>query len=351
MLIIIVTLIVFLALDFLIRYLLKKRQQNKIRQNREQALENSYQIDLSYESKTLKRAEVPNAKARILCIDDEEVVLDSFRKILVLDGFSVDTVESGKEGLVLIHKHNYDFTYVDLKMPDMGGVEVTKAIKESRPDIDVVIVTGYGSVESAVETMKYGAMDYVQKPFTPEELIEFANRNLSNRQERIRDELKPTVHVSSLAEFKSRGLDEFFIPGGVFISDEHCWLSLNTDGTVKIGIDDFINKLIGPIEKIEFPNVGREIKRSQTLFSVSKGKENFYFGSPVSGKVLKVQEDLNKKLDELDHSPYDKNWVCIIDADNLDTELVDLKIGKSAVAFFQDEIVKKGEKTKKTNPR
>ncbi len=349
MYVLILSLVIFVLLDFLIRHLLKRAQQKKIQRDREEALDDSHKVDLSFESKTLKRAEVDNPKAKILCIDDEAGVLDSFRKILVLDGFSVDTVENGKEGLILIHKHHYDFAFVDMKMPYLDGIEVTKAIKELRPDIDVVIVTGYGSIESAVETMKYGAIDYVQKPFTREELIEFANRNLSIRQERILNELKPKVYVSRLAEYEKQSFGEFYIAGGVFISDDHCWLSLNLDGTVKIGIDYLIKKLIGKIDRIEFPNVGREIQRGQTLFSIKKDHQNYYFSAPVSGKIIKVQRDLNNRLDQLDQSLYDKSWICMIDADNLDMELRDLKIGKSAVTFFQDEILKRAAEFKEVN--
>jgi CheY-like chemotaxis protein len=341
---IIVALIIFLALDFLIRHLLKRAQEKKIQQDREQALDRSINVDMSVESRTLKRAVVKNEKARILCIDDEAVVLDSFRKILVLDGFSVDTVENGREALVLIQKHNYDFAYVDLKMPDMDGVEVTKMIKQIRPDIDIVIVTGYGSIESAVETMQQGAMDYVQKPFTPNELIEFANSNLQKRTQRICNDLKPKVHITSLKEYRKKGFGEFFIPGGVFISEEHCWLSLHSDGTVSIGIDDLIKKYIGKIDKIEFPNVGRVIERGQTLFNVIRDQKNHYFSAPVSGKIIRVQVELNNELDRLEQTPYNDNWICKVDADQLDTELQDLKIGKAAVAFFQDDIMNQADK-------
>jgi len=100
---------------------------------REAALSESLRLDFTREAKTLKRAEVQNPKARILCVDDEEVILGSFRKILVLDGYAVDTVETGQEALGLIRTHHYDFVFTDLKMPAMDGVEVTKAVKHLRP--------------------------------------------------------------------------------------------------------------------------------------------------------------------------------------------------------------------------
>ncbi len=188
-----------------------------------------------------------NPKAKILCVDDEEVILGSFRKILVLDGYSVDTVETGQEALGLIQKHHYDFVFTDLKMPLMDGVEVTKSVKHLRPDIDVIIITGYASVETAVETMKYGALDYVQKPFTEDELIAFVQKSLIKRQDKIQKQLKPQVHISHVSATDDFTKGEFSIPGGVFISKNHTWVNMNQEGIAKIGIDDFAKKLIGKV--------------------------------------------------------------------------------------------------------
>ena len=127
------------------------------------------------------------------------MILDSFRKILVLDGYSVDTVQTGQEALGLLQSHHYDFVFTDLKMPTMDGVEVTKSVKHMRPDIDVVIITGYATVETAVECMKHGAMDYVQKPFTEDELLAFVKKSLIKRQDRIQKQLKPKVHITTMS--------------------------------------------------------------------------------------------------------------------------------------------------------
>ena len=170
--------VVFIIADILIRIVGKRMQEKKLVQERAKVLETSLRLDYSREATTLKRAEVEKPKARILCVDDEEVILDSFRKILVLDGYAVDTVTLGAEALGLLQVHHYDFVFTDLKMPGMDGLEVTKAVKQIRPDIDVIIITGFATVETAVECMKVGAMDYVQKPFTEDELLEFTRKTL-----------------------------------------------------------------------------------------------------------------------------------------------------------------------------
>lgn len=334
----ILAVIIFIIADIIIRYAIKTINEKKIRRERESILEESIKVDLNQEAVSLKRAEVPNPKAKILCVDDENVILDSFRKILVLDGYSIDTVTSGHQALNLIKSHHYDFVFTDLKMPEMDGVEVTKSVKHLRPDIDVIIVTGYATVETAVNCMKLGAMDYVQKPFTEDELLEFTKKSLIKRQDRIHKQLKPRVHITHLSEEEKLNVGEFAIPGGVFISEGHCWAAIAQDGAVRVGLDDFAKKLIGKIDDIEFPNLGMNITQGQPLFIIKQGKKSIQFNSPVSGQVAKVNHDLGDNIDKLNYSTYEKNWVCLIDADKLDTELSKLKIGKNAVSFYQDEI-------------
>lgn len=342
----IVAVIILIIADIIIRFAFRKAKEQKLRKERSAILEESINVDFSKEAKSLKRAEVPNPKAKILCVDDEDVILDSFRKILVLDGYTVETVNSGPEAINLIKSHHYDFVFTDLKMPEMDGVEVTKVVKNLRPDIDVMIITGYATVETAVDCMKYGAMDYVQKPFTEDELLEFTKRSLLKRQERIHKELKPRVHISHVPETESVKEGEFAIPGGVFISEGHCWASITQDGFVRVGIDDFAKKLFGNIDGLELPNLGMHATKGQPLFGIKQGKNTAQFNSPISGQVTKVNHDLAENLESLEYTPYEKNWICTIDAGNLDTELSTLKIGKAAVNFYQEEIDKYIEKMK-----
>lgn len=336
----ILAVVIFIIADIVIRMVGKKMTEQKQKKEREIVLTESLKLDFTNEAKTLKRAEVENPKARILCVDDEEVILGSFRKILVLDGYSVDTVETGQEALGLIQKHHYDFLFTDLKMPMMDGVEVCKSVKHLRPDIDVIIITGYASVETAVETMKYGALDYVQKPFTEDELIAFVKKSLIKRQDKIQKQLKPKVHITHMPASDDFTKGEFSIPGGVFISKNHTWVSMNQEGIAKVGIDDFAKKLIGKVTAVELPNLGMTVKAGQPLFTVRQGNRSVTFNSPVSGKVSQVNTLLKENVDALDVTPYERNWVCALDAENLDNEIKEMNIGKSAVAFFQEDIEK-----------
>jgi len=332
------TLILFFFLNLAAREWSLRIHEKRRRAEREEALAESLRLDFTRESKTLKRVEVKDPEARILCVDDEEIILNSLRKILVLDGYCVDTVETGQEALGLVQMHDYDFVFTDLKMPAMSGTDVAKSVKHLRPDIDVVIITGFATVESAVECMKHGALDYIEKPFTEDELRLFVKRALIKRRDRIEKQLKPRVHIMGLAEADQEFGGEFSIPGGVLVSTGHCWVSLAEDGTAKIGLDDFAKKLLGSVDSINFPNVGMNVEAGQALFSVNQSHRRARFCAPLSGKVVNINEDLSRDCSKLEEMSYGDNWICIIEGNDLDAELPQLKIGKSAVAFFQEDI-------------
>ena len=110
-------------------------------------------------------------KMKALVIDDEQIVLDSVRKILTDENYEVDVSLSGREGLNrAIHKE-YDIVLTDIRMPDIGGMRVLRDVRRARPSLPVLMITGYASVQSAVQAMKLGAADYIEKPFSPEQLI------------------------------------------------------------------------------------------------------------------------------------------------------------------------------------
>ena len=108
--------------------------------------------------------------AGILVIDDEVTVNNNIRKILSKKGFNVDQAFTKTEALEKIEESAYTLVLLDLKIPEVKGLELLKAIRDRRPDTIVIIITGYASIETAVETSRLGAIDYLAKPFTPDEI-------------------------------------------------------------------------------------------------------------------------------------------------------------------------------------
>jgi signal transduction histidine kinase len=118
----------------------------------------------------------------ILIIDDEQTMRDGCSQILTRSGFNVETAQDGDDGLNKIRELRPDVVLVDLKMPGIAGIEVLERIPEIDPTIIPIVITGYATIESAVEAMKKGAFDFLRKPFTPDELRMITNRSLERRR-------------------------------------------------------------------------------------------------------------------------------------------------------------------------
>jgi formate/nitrite transporter len=118
---------------------------------------------------------------RMLIIDDEEVVLESCRKIFTAEGFDVTTTTSPQEGLRLASDSSFDVILCDWKMPGFDGMDVVEELDRRSPDSTVVMISGYPTVGRATEAMKRGAMDYVAKPFTPEEIVDAVKRAVKRK--------------------------------------------------------------------------------------------------------------------------------------------------------------------------
>lgn len=337
-LIVIITIIAFIVVDLVLRTLLKKADEKRVRKERENALDLGLKLDVSEESPSLKRVEVNNPLAKILAVDDEEIILSSFRKILVLAGYSIDTVERGSEALGLIRRNDYDFIFTDLKMPEMDGVELTRAAKHLRPDIDVIVITGYASIETAVETVKLGAMAYLEKPFTEDELLEFLKTALIKRQDSLEEPMGHIIRLIKPGVDESKSRSVLNVPAGVFVSPQHAWAKIELSGEVRIGPDDLIRKVFEKIDHVSLPKPGSEIKKGQALFSIKCGDFEMDIPSPLSGKVTSVNSEHTEHPEWLVIKPFELSWMCGIEPSNLANELMGLKIGRDSVNWYQGEI-------------
>lgn len=108
----------------------------------------------------------------ILVVDDEKTVCNSCKKILTQEGYNVEVALSGEEALNKVKGNGFDVVIADWKMPEIDGIEVARRIKKENPDIAVIMITGYPSVESSIKAIRSGVSDYVPKPFTPDELTD-----------------------------------------------------------------------------------------------------------------------------------------------------------------------------------
>jgi len=141
-------------------------------------------------------------KARILLVDDERVILDLLERFVLRLDVNVDCAESGAEAVALMEESFYHLFIVDLLMPGMNGIELLEHVKQASPDSEVIILTGYGDMQSAVQAMRGGAYDYFQKPFEDSDVFLLAvqraldKQRLTVERRKLIEELKAaTEHI------------------------------------------------------------------------------------------------------------------------------------------------------------
>ncbi len=135
--------------------------------------------------------------ARILIVDDQDTARSMLAEMLRGEGYDVDQAESGESACSLVGQNGYDLVITDLRMGDIGGLEVLRRTREASPRTEVIVMTAFGTIEDAVEAMRFGAHDFVQKPFVEEELLIKVSRAARARQ--TSGDLNTTAH-----EFRER---------------------------------------------------------------------------------------------------------------------------------------------------
>ncbi len=122
-------------------------------------------------------------RPRILVVDDETTTRISLAEVLKLEGYEVDTAASGEEALTLINEHPpFNLTILDLKMPGMDGLELTKAVQTRSPETVIILLTAFGTLETAIEAIRRGAHDYLLKPCPVPQILESVRKGLTKQQ-------------------------------------------------------------------------------------------------------------------------------------------------------------------------
>ena len=133
--------------------------------------------------------------AKILAIDDEKSILESLKEILEYEDNEVDLADNGKDGIELFKKNRYDAVFLDIKMPEMDGIEVLEELMNIAEDIPVIMISGHGSIDTAVESIKNGAFDFIEKPLDLNRLL-VTLRNAMDKKHLVKEAKRLKKKVS-----------------------------------------------------------------------------------------------------------------------------------------------------------
>jgi len=254
------------------------------------------------------------ADTKVLVVDDEQVVLDSVRKHLRREGYEIQTVLTGNEAIDVLESGWPEVVITDLMMPGMDGLELLERVRDSEPEIPVIMITGFATMRTALQALREGAFDYIAKPFTRAELQGVVVR--AARQAAQTREQQPPVPKDEDA-----GAEPRHHLGG------HCWISVESDGSARIGLERDFADTVGEVVELELPSVGDYLEQgSLCLRFLTDDQRSHTLWSPLSGSVLELNEGLQERPQLATEAPSGEGWLVRLDPANLEEELKGLDL-------------------------
>lgn len=246
----------------------------------------------------------------ILIIDDETVINEAVIKIAESEGYKIDSCTNAVDGLKKLKKHQYKVTLCDIMMPEMNGFQLLNEVKSEGINANVIMITGFSTVENAVKSLHMGAIDFIPKPFTFDEVISSISRGLEffNIQERIKN---------SQIEKDNDAITYVPCPPKYLKLGNTSWMHIEYEGAAVIGITDLFLRTISSLSSVELLEVDDIIIQGNTcstLQTVDEIPHNVM--SPIGGKIIERNEKLLENCSLLEKDPYFEGWLYrIIPAD------------------------------------
>ncbi len=244
---------------------------------------------------------------RILVAEDEVDTLLGLEKILTKRGYSVDVAKDGLEAAEKVRAQPFDVVVSDLKMPRIDGMELLHMTKETNKNIAFIIITGYGTVESAMEAMRLGASNYIRKPISPNILIGAVEEALQAKDEESPAQATTRPEISAIQRANLK----------------YAWFSVQPDGTVLVGANEKFYEEAGEIVYCDLPFQGDKVVKGQTCVRMVNAGKHMpkKFLSPLSGTVVKVNEKMEIQPYLAQKDPYGEAWLFTIVPSRLEEEL------------------------------
>ena len=241
-------------------------------------------------------------KGRILVLDDDPVVTLSCKRILGAEGYSISTVEKGDDALNRLAKEDFDLLISDVRLPDISGMEVLKEARVLKPKTDVVIITGYPTLEDARESTRLGAAEYIEKPFTPDFMLNVAKKVFDTRGWILRK--------AFIDEFR-----DYVVPlrdreNPVIFYKEGTWARPAKNGLWEIGCDLRYWLLAGDLMYVEFIKGIDKLDAGQPFANIySSSGQGRELLSPMRGELREINTKANDVMVALLKDHLSEGWL------------------------------------------
>lgn len=266
-----------------------------------------------------------NAETKLLVVDDEQVVCESCKRIFGTQGFEVEVSNDSKEGLQLASEKDYSAILLDFKMPNMDGLEFLEVLRKTKPEVPVIMITGYASVPSAAAAMRMGASDYIPKPFTPDELLAAVRRLAlkpgsdtrvpksdfvsSARGASVRRPVNAATPAPAVKPAPGVSPAEFEIAAVEYLFLDEAWMKMKSDATAEVGA--LLSRDVARgIKSIRFPRMGEVVYRGLPLALLTLAdKSSRVIPSPVTGEVVAINHMLAERPNSGWENPLTQGWI------------------------------------------
>ena len=259
---------------------------------------------------------------KLLVVDDEEAICEGCRRIFTRQGFAVEKRSDAQEGLSLASSSDFAAILLDIKMPTMDGIQFLERLRTQKPDVPVILMTGYPSVPNAVSAIRLGAAAFVTKPFTPEEIPEAVRK-----------------HARSLAAATANGQAAPAADGWAAAAEptrfwHEAWYRLGEDKSARVGA--MLMRSDQAVDSIRVPGIGEVIYQGLPMASLkmADGAE-VVIPAPISGLVESVNEELAKNPAAVLKDPCGAGWIAGVCPTRLEDEAKNCTARK-AILFHAD---------------
>lgn len=253
-------------------------------------------------------------KKKILVVDDEITVCKSIRQAILSDDYEVDMSLSGEEALKKDEDKQYDLIVTDLMMPGITGMDLLKSLKKKKPETNIIMITGYPTIKTAVESIKIGAFDYIPKPFTPAELRSLVFRSFKKSESLEKGEEAPL---------------EIKMPSGLHFMIGHTWLRPEENNIAFVGVVFDFLQTVGEIIYLELPKMNDSLNQGELCAKIiDDEKFSYRIWSPASGRVVEINKVLGKDYSLLKKDPYNQGWLFKLDLANWEEDRKGLLLSK-----------------------
>jgi len=241
-------------------------------------------------------------KGKILVLDDDPVVTLSCKRILGAEGYTIITTDKGEDAIKKVSSEEFDLLISDIRLPDINGITVLKETKIVQPKLDVVIITGYPTLEDAREAVRLGAFEFIEKPFTPEFMMNVADKVFDNRGWILRK--------AFIDDFRNDIVSLRDAENPVIFYKEGTWARPVNNGMWEIGCDVRYWLLSGQLTYIDLPGNLSVVAAGEPFAKiVSGGGQTEDLISPMSGKVTALNTQANTAMSALVRDNLSEGWL------------------------------------------